>query len=63
MSIIETTIHSKHSVKKVNEYRSKYGLQHGTLACIEQPAINDPKNHSGKTIKTGKLKIEHAQYI
>ena len=31
----------------VNHYRSKYGLQHGTLAHTKQQAIKGPKNEYG----------------
>ena len=30
-------------LKKVNHYRSMYGLQHGALAHTEQQAIKGPK--------------------
>ena len=37
MSANETTLHQSHNLKiKVNRYRSKYGLQHGTLAHTKQ---------------------------
>ena len=53
MSANETTLHPSHNVLKVNNYRSKYGHQHGALAHTEQQAIKAPAkktilNHSNR---------------
>jgi len=37
-----------------DHYRSRYGLQHGTLAHTEQPAIKVPNNYKCKTIQKEK---------
>ena len=51
MSANETTLHPNNTLKKVNHYRSMYGLQHGALAHTEQQAIKDPKITSVKPFK------------
>ena len=42
---------------KVNNYRSKYGLQHIAFAHTEQQTLKGPKMTSCKTIKTGKSTV------
>ena len=43
MSANETTLQSFQNVQKVNNYRSKYGLQHGAFAHTKQQAVKVPK--------------------
>ena len=43
VSANEKTLHPNNNLKKVNHYRSMYGLQHGALAHTEQQAIKGPK--------------------
>ena len=43
VSANETTLHPNNNLKKVNHYRSMYGLQHGALVHTEQQAIKGPK--------------------
>ena len=42
---------SKSQFIKVNDYRSKYGLQHGTLAHTKQQAIKGPTITRVKSFK------------
>ena len=51
VSANETTLHPNNNFKKVNHYRSMYGLQHGALAHTEQQAIKGPKITSVKPFK------------
>ena len=51
MSANETTLHPNTNLKKVNHYRSIYGLQHGALAHTEQQAIKGLKISSIKPFK------------
>ena len=51
VSANETTLHPNNNFKKVNHYRSMYGLQHGALVHTEQQAIKGPKITSVKPFK------------
>ena len=51
VSANKTTLHPNNNLRKVNHYRSMYGLQHGTLAQTEQQAIKGPKITSVKPFK------------
>ena len=51
VSANETTLHPNNNLKKVNHYRSMYGLQHQALAHTEQQAIEGPKITSVKSFK------------
>ena len=51
VSANETTLHPNNNLKKLNHYRSMYGLQHGALAHTKQQAIKGPKITSVKPFK------------
>ena len=54
VSANETTLHLNNNLKKVNHYRSIYGLQHRALAHTEQQAKKGPKKTSVKLFKRSK---------
>ena len=45
VSANETTLHPNNNLRKVNHYRSMYGLQHRALAHIEKQANKRPQNY------------------
>ena len=51
VSANETTLHPNNNLKKVNHYRSVYGLQHAALAYTEQLPIKGPTITSVKPFK------------
>ena len=53
MSANKATLNPSHHVLKVNNYGSKYSIQHGALAHTEHQSINCPKLTSVKPTKTG----------